>query len=354
MRPFSFVPRSALLLVVGGVAVGAGCGSPLEVSDRSDFGDETESVRAYVAGSVVELRIKSSSIFVNDDDVVGSSADEDVFTVESSDDGVITLRTLTAGEAELVLKHDGDVVDSRNIVVRDAADIEFSLELKAFEESDIVPAAREVGRPLRLLRGRSARVAVNALDDDGKPLFGQHIIEATTSSPDEAVTVDGWTTGIRFDGPGSFLELSAAPEAVDSVLHLQIGNELLVDVDVHAVDESVLERIVLDEQELGFRQNGRRSVVLARGEDRDGEDILGAPSWALEGEDVGVGEAVSYEVAWFSSKELVARIGDVEARRQIDTDPTSVGVVRVGDGCSGAAAGLPCALLALLLGRRRR
>ena len=340
MRPFPFSVLVSLPVVVG-------CGSPLKVSDRSDFGAETESVRAYSTGAVVELRLTSSSAFVDDQKVDGTSSDEAIFTVDSSEEGVITLRTLKAGEAELVLKQDGDVVDSRPIVVKDPASIELSLDLKAFKEDDLVPDAVVVDAPLRVLLGRSARLAVHVFDDDGDELFGQSVTGI-------ALVDTAWTSDLLFDGPQSFIELSPGPAAaIDSLLTLSIGGQLDVDVDVIATPETELERIVLDEEPAGYRGPGRRSVVRARGEDAQGRLLLGAPGWSIEGADGGIGEAVAYNVAWFQSHELVARIGDVEARRQVDADPESVSVVRVGDSCAAAGVGLPLALLGLLRRRRR-
>ncbi len=339
MRPFFL----ALVVVV---VLPLGCGAPTTVSDRSDFGSDTESVRTYCTGAIVEMRLHSSSIFIDEQKVEGTSSDEEVFTVESSTDGLITLRTLKAGSAELVLKQDGDVVDSRPIEVKDPARISLSLDLKAFEDDDIVPESVVVEPPLRVLVGRNARVAVHVFANDEKELFGQSVAGVDA--------VDGlWSEGILADGPQSFLELSPAANAIDTLVHVNIGGLLDVEIEAKVAPETELERIVLTEVNPGFRAPGRRSVVMARGEDAQGRILLGAPGWALEGIDGGVGEAVAYEVKWFESHELVARIGDVETRRQVDADPETLGVVRVGDSCAAAGLGLPLALLALLRRRRR-
>ncbi|MDP2340336.1 MAG: hypothetical protein Q8O67_05220 [Deltaproteobacteria bacterium] len=340
MRPFPIL--SSVLSVV----VVAGCGSGLTVSDRSDFGTEKESVRAYCSGALVELRLSSSNPFIDDQKVEGTSSDEEIFTVESSEDGLITLRTIKAGKAELVLKQDGDVVDSRPLQVRDPARITLSLDIKAFEEDDIVPESVVAEPPLRVLVGRNARLAVHVFAADDKELFGQSV---TGVAP---VDTAGWNAGLLFDGPQSFIELAPKPGALDTLVQVNVGGLLNVDVEAIASLETELERIVLDEVNPGYRPQGRRSVVLARGEDAQGRLLLGAPGWALEGSDGGIGEAVAYDVKWFESHELVARIGDVEARRQVDADPETLGVVRVGDSCASAGFGLPLVLLGLL--RRRR
>jgi hypothetical protein len=346
MRPFPILRLAGAVVVVVVVvfAPGCGCGSPLTVSDRSDFGSKLESVRPYCSGALVELHLKSSSPFVDDQKIEGTSSDEDIFTVESSDDGLITLRTLREGEAELVLKQDGDVVDSRPIEVKDPARITLSLDIKAFEEDDIVPGSVVAEPPLRVLVGRNARLAVHVFAADDIELFGQSV--AGVAPVDTA----GWNAGLLFDGPQSFIELAPKAGATDTLVQVNVGGLLNVDVDVIATPEVELERIVLDELNPGYRPQGRRSVVLARGEDAQGRLLLGAPGWALEGADGGIGEAVAYDVKWFESHELVARIGDVEARRQVDADPETLGVVRVGQSCASAPFALPLVLLGLLRG----
>lgn len=350
-----------LSLFAVGVVVAAsfvgGCG--VTVSDRSDFGSDDESVRVYAAGATVEFRVRGNSVFVDGDKVTATSSDDEVFAVDSAEDGLIVLRTLAAGEAEIVFKQDGDVVDSRPIKVKNVADVEFSVDVKAVEADDLVPVSAEVPE-LRVLRGRNARVTVNAFDDDGAPLFGQSVVSAVIDPvvDENGVAVEFWQTGVLADGPQSFIELAPDVDAPlegdgETLLHLTVGT-LEKDVAVVAVDIEDVERIVLDEVDAAVRGPGRRSAVVARAEDRAGRTLLGAPSWTLEGEDKGIGEAVAYDVAWFSSHELRARLGDVEAVRHIDCDVDSVGAVRSGESCAAAGVGLPLILLGLLHRRSRR
>lgn len=133
--------------------------------------------------------------------VTVTSSDEAIFTVESSIDGLVTLRTLKAGDAELVLKQDGDVVDSRPIKVKYPARIAFSLELKADEPDDIVPALVDVPLPVRLMAGRNARLAAHVFAADDNELFG-HCVAGI------APVDTSWAAGLIFDGPSSFIELA--------------------------------------------------------------------------------------------------------------------------------------------------
>ncbi len=349
MRLFSFL--GLVVVVIGG------CG--VTVSDRSDFGSDDESVRVYAAGATVEFRVRGNSFFVDGAKVTATSSDDSVFTVDSAADGLIVIRTVEAGEAEIVFKQDGDVVDSRPIKVKNVADVEFSVDVKAIDADDIVPVPTELTE-LRVLRGRNARVTVNAKDDDGGQLFGQSVSAAVVDPVvgADGVAVEFWQTGVLADGPQSFIELAPdvdAPLEGDgdpAVLHLTVGT-FVKDVALVAVDVGDIERIVLDEESADVRGPGRRSVVLARAEDKNGRQLLGAPGWTIEGKDAGVGEAVAYDVAWFSSHELRARIGDVEAVRHIDCDVDTVGAVRAGGGCAGASVGLPLVLLGMLRRRRR-
>ena len=349
MRLFSFA--SVVAVVV--------CGCGVTVSDRSDFGSGDESVRTYAAGAVVEFHVRGNSFLVDGNVVTATSSDDDVVVVEGAEDGLVTLRTVAAGTAEIVFKQDGDVVDSRAVTVKDAAAITFALEVKALARDDIVPDAIAVDE-LRVIRGRAARLAVNVTDAAGERLFGQAVRDVTV----DPIDVDGvrdvyWNTTVLADGPSSFLELAPEDDAPlgegSAVVHVSVGNDLVVDLNATAVDEADIERIVLVEENVDVRGPGRRSVVVARAEDKDGRILLGAPGWTLEGADEGIGEAVSYAVAWFSPKELRARIGDVEAVRHIDAGDDTVAAVRVvEDSCAATSAALPLVLLGLLRRARRR
>ena len=277
--------------------------------------------------------------------MTATSSDESIFTVESSIDGLVTLRTLKAGDAELVLNQDGDVVDSRPIKLKYPARIAFSLELKADEPDDIVPALVDVPLPVRLLAGRNARLAVHVFAADDNELFG-HCVAGV------APVDTRWTAGLIFDGPNSFIELAPATDAEDTLVQINVGGLFNVDVEALVASQATLEQITVLELDPGARFTGRRSLVLAQGQDVQGLMLLGAPGWSLEGADCGIGESLTYEVKWFENHELVARIGNVEARRQINAFPATASWVRVGDSCAATGCAVPLMLLGLL--RRRR
>ena len=151
------------------------------------------------------------------------------------------------------------------------------------------------------------------------------------------------------------VRLSSSPpatDAEDTLVQINVGGLLNVDVEALVAPQATLEQITVLELDPGARFTGRRSLVLAQGQDVQGLMLLGAPGWSLEGADCGIGESLTYEVKWFENHELVARIGNVEARRQINAFPATASGVHVGDSCAATGGAVPLMLLGLL--RRRR
>jgi hypothetical protein len=352
MRPLSFRGAAMSLLLA---AIGA-CAPPLVVSDRTDHGRDDESVRPCVAGAVVALRVGAGGPFLDPAAVTATSSDETVFTVVDDAGPDIVLQTVAAGDAELVFKVGGDVVDSRPLTVRDPARIELRLEPRAERADDLMPAAVTVAPPLRVLRGREAQLTVHVFDADDGELFGAALTAWDTND-------GGWLSTLAVDGPHSVIRLRPQEGAAPSTTMQAAvgGSRLVVPIAAEVAEPDALERIVLDEAgDDRARDPGRRSVIAARAVDAAGGLLLGAPGWQLEGRDVGVGAFVGYTVALPSTidrAELVARIGDVEVRRRILADPRTVGVALVEPaGCAAAspAAGGLLAWATLAFRRRRR
>ncbi len=344
-------PSSVVVSVVAVVSlVGSGCGSPLVVSDRSDVGRSDETVRVYSAGAAVSFFVDSSSPFVDAGDLVVTSSDEAVFTVQDGLGEVVQIATVAEGTAELVFRQNGDVVDSRRIVVRNPARITLELEVVAEKDSDLLPAPVQAPDPLLVLRGRETRLVVHAFDVDDDELFGSAVTSAAV------VGSDGWTTAVEAEGPHSALRLSPGADATAATLRLQVGGAVLrVDLPCEPREIADIERIVLDE---GGSEGGRsvwqRSLIMARAEDAAGVTLLGNPGWQLEGEDAGIGFAIEYVIGLgVPAQEIVARLGPVEARRTIY--PEAGSVAAIDGGCASTpVSGLPLAALGLLLRRRRR
>ena len=91
---------------------------------------------------------------------------------------------------------------------------------------------------------------------------------------------------------------------------------------------------------------------MARAQDTAGRTLFGKSGGQFESE--GVGFAVGYIIGLgVPGRQLVARLGPVEARRSIHPQPDSVGAVE--GGCASVPAdGVPLAALSLLALRRRR
>ncbi len=93
---------------------------------------------------------------------------------------------------------------------------------------------------------------------------------------------------------------------------------------------------------------------MAIAKDAAENPLVGNPGWQLEGENAGIGAAVGYTVGFgVPGQELVARLGNVEARRTIYAEADSVGADD--DGCSqGGHAPVAAAVACLgVFGRRK-
>jgi len=339
---------AALALALPVLGVVSACGSPLVVSDRDDVGRDDENLHAYAAGASVSFRVRSTSPFVDADALAVTSSDEAVFVVDDGVGDQVTITTVGAGEAELVFRADGDVVDSRRITVRDPAAIALLLQVDAEDDGDLVPTPLPVSDPLRVLRGRTTRLVVHALDESGAELFGRAVTAVASD-------VAGWNPALEADGPFSTLTVAPGDDATDGTLTLQVGGprlDVALRVEVKSLDD--IERIVMDEGgDDGARGWGQRSVVLAWAEDAAGRVLLGNPGWQLEGEDAGTGFALEYEVGvGVPGQQLVARLGSVEARRTIYPAPGSANALD--GGCAAGGVAGPTILLGVLGLRRRR
>lgn len=324
------------------------CGSPLVVSDREDAGRDEENTHAYAAGASVSFRVRSTSVFIDAGALAVTSSDEDVFVVDDGVGDLVSITTVGAGEAELVFRVDGDVVDSRRISVRDPAAIALLLQADAESDGDLVPDPLPVTDPVRVLRGRTTSLVIHALDESGAELFGRAVTAVASDVP-------GWNTALQADGPFSTLTLAPDDTATDGTLTLQVGGprlDVALRAEVAGLDD--IERIVMDEGgDDGARGWRARAVVLAFAEDAAGRVLLGNPGWQLEGEGVGTGFALEYEVGvGVPGQELVARLGSVEARRTIYPAPGSANALDRGCAAGGVAG--PGILLGLLGLRRRR
>jgi hypothetical protein len=340
--------RPLVVALVALAPVVCACGSPLVVSDRDDVGRDDENIHPYAAGANVSFRVRSTSPFVDAGNLTVTSSDETVFVVDDGVGDVVGITTVGAGSAELVFRVDGDVVDSRRITVRDPAAIALLLQVDAIDDGDLIPPALPVTDPLRVLRGRSTRLVVHALDDGGAELYGRAVTAVDSAPP-------GWNPALEANGPFSALLLAPDDDAVAGPLTLRVGGTRLeVQLQAEVVEPAAIERIVMDEGgDDGARGWGQRAVVLAWAEDVAGNVLLGNPRWQLEGEDAGTGFALEYEVGvGVPGQELVARLGGVEARRTIYPAPGSANALD--GGCAAGGIGGPAMLLGLLGLRRRR
>ena len=335
-----------LACLLGNLVAGLGCGPTLTVSDRDDVARDRESLRIYATGAAVSFSMTSNSVFVDADDLEVTSSDQSIFVVDDGNGDVVQILTLQAGSAELVFRHKGDVVDSRRVEVHDPVRAEFRLEARVENDDDLVPPAINLPPPLRTLRGRQARVVVHLFDDDDKELFGQAI---------SAVGIDSnaFSAALEAEGPNTALVLATGASATSATLHLAIAGGILpLDVPLIGTDVDQIERLLLKEGgDDGRRGSGLRSVVMAHAENAAGQVLLGAPGWQLEGENVGISDAVDYRVGFaVPAQSLVARLGPVDISRKIYAEPGSVSTTE-----SCMAGGLPApVLLAILAWRRRR
>ncbi len=334
--------------MTSGVVGLSACGGPLVVSDRHDKDRERESVGVYATGASVAFNIRSSSVLVDVEKLEATSSDEDVLTVEDGLGDTMRILTVSAGSAELVFRQDGDVIDSRRIVVRDPASVRLEVEVFADDDSDLIPDGVAVTDPLRALRGRESRLVMHTFDEAGEELFGNALTAA--------VAPPGWALDLDREGPYSVLVLAPGEGALDGDLTLRVGGPLLtVEHGALVAEIADIERVVLDEGgDDGARGPGRRSLVLAIAKDAAENPLVGNPGWQLEGENAGIGAAVGYTVGFgVPGQELVARLGNVEARRTIYAEADSVGADD--DGCSqGGHAPVAAAVLCLgVFGRRK-
>lgn len=341
MRTLSLVLLAALFGVIVPGCILSGC--TVVASDRDDFANDEESIGTYCVGADVPILLTPQWPWLNQGNLSGASSDESVFTVDAGEEpGTVILHTLAAGDAELVVRHNGDVVDSRRIVVRDPASVKLTLQMQAVEADDIMPRPLAVTPPLRVLDGRAAGLLIHVFDEDEVPLRGLAVTATATGATAEIAAI-----GVR-------QMLHVGDVVAEGAVQLDVGQgALLVEIATRPAPLTAIERLVLDD--IKEPKLGQHAFVLAHAEDSDGGVLLGAPRWQLEGEDKGLGEGLRYmgAVTWGVPMQLTARIGEHEVLRHIYTDPKSVTAVPVApQGCATGATAMPVLLLLGLSGRR--
>lgn len=346
-------------MFLGGLTA-TGCGQDIQFSDSIDFefdlfrrGDNLNG--PYVVGSSFSICADSA----RDRQLMGTelrSSDPDVVRLTDSDvdeDGdqvCAQARTLTAGEFDVLVVEDGDVLASASLEVRAPDRVELFAagpRLTNRDELDV-----EVTRP-QVLAGGTATFQVVYFDGESRlsgngALQVQSTDDLTARQLGTVMSEDREWLQLEPHAEGSYTLELATPAGKFTELDIDVvGEDAIADVELHGGDET-------------GRDTGDPMVVYAQAVDEDDLLIYGVDyEWSLGGETEDErGDMFRYEIDPSESQELVARRGDLTTAVSISAGE---GMVDSSNevGCSiggrrGGGWALGMLVIAGLVSRRRR